>query len=321
MVSIKSNTLTIVVPCYNEEAVIDEFIQEILKTQETLPDIFIELILVNDGSKDGTKQKLKELALSHRDRITYISLSRNFGKEAALLAGLEHAQGEFIAVMDADLQDPPSLLKEMLDGIITEGYDVVGTRRTSREGEPPIRSWFANLYYKLNNKISDVYIEEGARDFRVMTYEVVQSIISLTERNRFSKGLFAWVGYNVKYLEYPNIEREAGESSWSFRSLFNYAIEGLISFSEVPLTIATWVGFLSCLGAFGYGLFVTVRTLLYGAITPGWTSLAVMIIGMGGLQLLCLGIVGKYIGKIYIESKQRPVYIIQESIHNQHKHF
>lgn len=321
MVSIKSNTLTIVVPCYNEEAVIDEFIQEILKTQETLPDIFIELILVNDGSKDGTKQKLKELALSHRDRITYISLSRNFGKEAALLAGLENAQGEYIAVMDADLQDPPSLLKEMLDGIINEGYDVVGTRRTSREGEPPIRSWFANLYYKLNNKISDVYIEEGARDFRVMTYEVVQSIISLTERNRFSKGLFAWVGYNVKYLEYPNIERESGESSWSFRSLFNYAIEGLISFSEVPLTIATWVGFLSCLGAFVYGLFVTVRTLLYGAITPGWTSLAVMVVGMGGLQLLCLGIVGKYIGKIYIESKQRPVYIIQESIHNQHKHF
>lgn len=314
----KENTLTIVVPCYNEEAVIDEFYKEIVKTQETMPETFIELLFVNDGSKDGTKSKLKELALANRERVTYVSLSRNFGKEAALLAGLELAQGEFIAVMDADLQDPPSLLPEMVRGITEEGYDVVGTRRTSRVGEPPIRSWFANLYYKLNNKISDVYIEEGARDFRVMTHEVVQAIISLTERNRFSKGLFAWVGFNVKYLEYPNIEREAGESSWSFMSLFNYAIEGLVSFSEVPLTIATWFGFLSCFGAFGYGVYITIRTLLFGAITPGWASLAILIIGMGGLQLLCLGIVGKYIGKIYIESKQRPVYIIQEVIHNQH---
>lgn len=316
---IKENTLTIVIPCHNEEDNISKFMDEIFKVQTTLPDIYLELIFVNDGSTDKTGSVLQQLAEDNHERVTYLNLSRNFGKEAALLAGLEHAQGEYVAVMDADLQDPPELLKEMLDGIIQEDYDVVGTRRTTREGEPPIRSWFANLYYKLNNAISDVYIEEGARDFRVMTQDVVQSIIALPERNRFSKGLFSWVGFKVKYLDYPNIERGEGESSWSFKSLFNYAIEGLISFSELPLTIATWLGILAFIASFIYGVYIVINTLIWGVTTPGWASLAVLIVGMGGLQLLCLGIIGKYIGKIYIESKQRPVYIIKDKIMNTHR--
>lgn len=316
---IKQNTLTIVIPCHNEEDNISKFMDEILKVQTTLPDTYLELIFVNDGSTDKTGTVLQQLAEDNHERVTYLNLSRNFGKEAALLAGLEHAQGEYVAVMDADLQDPPELLKEMLDGIIQEDYDVVGTRRTTREGEPPIRSWFANLYYKLNNAISDVYIEEGARDFRVMTQDVVQSIIALPERNRFSKGLFSWVGFKVKYLDYPNIERGGGESSWSFKSLFNYAIEGLISFSELPLTIATWLGILAFIASFIYGIYIVINTLIWGVTTPGWASLAVLVVGMGGLQLLCLGIIGKYIGKIYIESKQRPIYIIKDKIMNTHR--
>lgn len=316
---IKENTLTIVIPCHNEEYNISKFMDEILKVQTTLPDTYLELIFVNDGSTDKTGSVLQQLAVDNHERVMYLNLSRNFGKEAALLAGLEHAQGEYVAVMDADLQDPPELLKEMLDGIIQEDYDVVGTRRTTREGEPPIRSWFANLYYKLNNAISDVHIEEGARDFRVMTQDVVQSIIALPERNRFSKGLFSWVGFKVKYLDYPNIERDEGESSWSFKSLFNYAIEGLISFSELPLTIATWLGILAFIASLIYGLYIVINILIWGVTTPGWASLAVLIVGMGGLQLLCLGIIGKYIGKIYIESKQRPIYIIKDKIINTHR--
>lgn len=315
----KSNTLTIVVPCYNEESVIEEYMEEVLNTQVTMPSTFIEVVFVNDGSTDSTYNLIVGLGKKYPNRVSYINLTRNFGKEAALLAGLTEAQGEYIAVMDADLQDPPYMLPHMIDEIKIHKYDVVGTRRITRQGEPPIRSWFATLYYKLNNKISDVYIEEGARDFRVMTHRVVQSILMLPERNRFSKGLFAWVGYNVKYLEYPNVERASGESSWSFKSLFNYAVEGLISFSEFPLTLATWTGFLAFISSFIYGAYIVLRTLILGAVTPGWSSLAVLILGMGGLQLLCLGILGKYIGKIYLESKQRPVYLIQDMRHNSHE--
>lgn len=308
----KTGTLSIVVPCYNEANNLQAFIEVILTTQAQLPAAFIELILVNDGSSDETLNKMRDLAKQYPERISYLSFSRNFGKEAAMLAGFEHAQGEWVAVMDADLQDPPEMLIEMHQLLTTKAYDVVATRRVSREGEPKIRSVFANLYYKLNNLISNVKIEEGARDYRLMTRPVIEAILAMPERNRFSKGLFSWVGFEVKYLEYPNIERQVGESSWSFAKLFDYAIEGLISFSDVPLTIASYVGLLTFVAAFIYGVYIVIRTLIFGAATPGWPSLAVLVVGMGGLQLLCLGIVGKYIGKIFIESKQRPMYILKE---------
>ena len=308
----KKNTISIVVPCYNEARTLQAFVVEILAVQAQLPKVFLELILVNDGSADETLGVMRALASEHPNRISYLSFSRNFGKEAAMLAGFEHAAGEWVAVMDADLQDPPEMLLEMHQLITTTEYDVVATRRVSREGEPKVRSLFATMYYKLNNLISDVKIEEGARDYRIMTRPVIEAILSLPERNRFSKGLFSWVGFEVKYLEYPNIERQAGETSWSFTKLFDYAIEGLISFSDVPLTLASYVGLLTFVMAFVYGVYIVIRTLIFGAATPGWPSLAVLVVGMGGLQLLCLGIVGKYIGKIFIENKQRPMYILKE---------
>lgn len=308
----KKNTISIVVPCYNEARTLQAFVAEILAVQAQLPKVFLELILVNDGSADGTLGVMRALASEHPNRISYLSFSRNFGKEAAMLAGFEHAAGEWVAVMDADLQDPPEMLLEMHQLLTTTEYDVVATRRVSREGEPKVRSLFATMYYKLNNLISDVKIEEGARDYRLMTRPVIEAILSLPERNRFSKGLFSWVGFEVKYLEYPNIERQAGETSWSFTKLFDYAIEGLISFSDVPLTLASYVGLLTFVMAFVYGVYIVIRTLIFGAATPGWPSLAVLVVGMGGLQLLCLGIVGKYIGKIFIENKQRPMYILKE---------
>lgn len=308
----KKNTISIVVPCYNEARTLQAFVAEILAVQAQLPKVFLELILVNDGSADETLGVMRALASEHPNRISYLSFSRNFGKEAAMLAGFEHAAGEWVAVMDADLQDPPEMLLEMHQLIATTEYDVVATRRVSREGEPKVRSLFATMYYKLNNLISDVKIEEGARDYRLMTRPVIEAILSLPERNRFSKGLFSWVGFEVKYLEYPNIERQAGETSWSFTKLFDYAIEGLISFSDVPLTLASYVGLLTFVMAFVYGVYIVIRTLIFGAATPGWPSLAVLVVGMGGLQLLCLGIVGKYIGKIFIENKQRPMYILKE---------
>ena len=308
----KKGTLSIVVPCHNEANNLPAFLEAILTTQAQLTNAFIELILVNDGSNDATLQVMRDLATQHPDRISYLSFSRNFGKEPAMLAGFEHAKGEWVAVMDADLQDPPEMLLEMHHLLTTTSYDVVATRRVSREGEPRIRSLFSNLYYKLNNLISDVKIEEGARDFRLMKRPVIDAILAMPERNRFSKGLFSWVGFDVKYLEYPNIERQAGETSWSFAKLLDYAVEGLISFSDIPLTIASYVGLLTFVAAFVYGIYIVIRTLIFGAATPGWPSLAVLVVGMGGLQLLCLGIVGKYIGKIFIESKQRPVYILKE---------
>ncbi|MBG9983173.1 glycosyltransferase family 2 protein [Aerococcaceae bacterium DSM 111020] len=309
---IKSDTITLIVPCYNEEETLELFMKAVLETQNKMPDVFIELLLINDGSKDGTLNQFHILAQKYPDRINFLSFSRNFGKEAAIIAGLEHAEGEWVGLIDADLQDPPELLIEMHRLITEEDYDVAATRRVDREGEPPIRSFFANLYYKINNHISDIYIEEGARDYRLMNRAVVDAILRLPERNRFSKGLFSWVGFDVAYIEYPNIERSAGETSWSFTSLFSYALEGLMSFSEMPLNIASIIGFISFMIALIYGVFIIGKTLIYGPTTPGWASLAVLILGMGGLQLLCLGIVGRYIGKIFIESKQRPLYLIKE---------
>ncbi|MCW6661125.1 glycosyltransferase family 2 protein [Aerococcaceae bacterium NML201209] len=309
---IKTNTITLVVPCYNEEETVSLFVEEILRVQTLLPDVFLEVLFVDDGSKDATLREIRRLAQEFPTRISYLSFSRNFGKEAAIIAGLEHAHGEWVALMDADLQDPPAMLVEMLRLIREEGYDVAATRRTTRQGEPAVRSWFASLYYKLNNRISDAKLEEGVRDYRLMTRQVVDAVLSLPEQNRFSKGIFSWVGFDVAYLEYKNVERVAGTTSWSFTNLLAYAVEGFISFSDAPLTVASYIGFLTFVVAFIYGIFIIGRTLLFGTATPGWASLAVLIVGMGGLQLLCLGIVGKYIGKIFIESKKRPHYIVRE---------
>lgn len=308
----KSESLTLVVPCYNEEDTLELFMAEILKTQESLPHVFFDLLFINDGSRDNTLSKIKSLADRHPSRVSYVSFSRNFGKEAGILAGLQHAKGDYVALIDADLQDPPELLLEMYRLIRTEGYDMVGTKRINREGEPLIRSFFANSFYKLHNKISDVHLEEGVRDYRLMTRDVVEAVIDLPEQNRFSKGIFSWVGFKVTYLEYNNIERSAGESSWSFYQLFSYAIEGIVSFSDAPLNIASMLGLIMFVIALFYGAYIIIKTLLLGSATPGWPSLAVIVLGMGGLQLFCLGIVGKYISKIFKETKNRPMYIIKE---------
>ncbi|MGO4941292.1 glycosyltransferase family 2 protein [Ruoffia tabacinasalis] len=308
-----SNIMTIVVPSYNEEDTLEIFMDAILETQKNLPSVFIETLFVNDGSRDNTLAVIKQLAAKYPDRVSYISFSRNFGKEAGIMAGLEYAQGEWIALMDADLQDPPEMLVEMHRLITEEDYDVVGTKRVNREGEPAVRSFFANLYYKLNNVISDVKLEEGVRDYRLMKREVVDAVLSLPERNRFSKGIFSWVGYKVKYLDYYNVERSAGDSSWSFTQLIRYAFDGIISFSDAPLTFASMLGLIIFILSSIYGIYIIVKTVLLGATTPGWPSLAVLIVGMGGLQLFCLGIVGKYVAKIFNETKRRPLYIVKEA--------
>lgn len=302
--------LSIIVPAYNEEKTLDLFINEVNLQTADLP-LEQSYFFINDGSKDNTLEILKRLAASH-DNVKYISFSRNFGKEAALLAGLQAADGDFITVMDADLQDPPEMLNEMYQKIL-EGYDVVGTRRTSREGEPPIRSFFARMFYRIINKISSIKMVDGARDFRLMTREVVNSILELPENNRFSKGLFAWVGYNVTYLEYKNRERIAGETSWNFWGLLRYSIDGIINFSEMPLNIATFVGFFSFLASLLLSIFYLLKTLIYGDPVQGFPTLIVLILLLGGLQLLSLGIIGKYIAKIFLETKKRPNYIIKES--------
>lgn len=303
-------TLSIVVPAYNEEKTLDLFIKEVNKQTVDLP-LKKTFIFVNDGSRDNTLVTLKELAKKYNN-VKYISFSRNFGKEAALLAGLRAADGDYVTVMDADLQDPPEMLNTMFQKIQT-GYDVIGTRRISREGEPFIRSIFAKLFYKIINKISNTQMVDGARDFRLMTRQVVDSILQLSEHNRFSKGIFSWVGYKVYYLEYKNKERIAGETSWSFFDLLHYSIDGIINFSETPLNIATFIGIFSCISSFILGLFYLVKTLFWGDAVSGFPTLIVLILLLGGLQLLSLGIIGKYIAKIFLETKKRPNYIIRES--------
>ena len=304
--------ISIVVPCYNEEESLPAFFKEVEKVREQLTHE-IEYIFVNDGSKDNTLNCLKELHKQHPDRVRYLSFSRNFGKEAGLYAGLQATKGDLVTVMDADLQDPPELLPQMVQIIESEDIDCVGTRRTTRDGEPPIRSLFARMFYKLINKIGETQMVDGARDFRLMTRQMVDSILELTEYNRFSKGIFSWVGYNTKYLSYENRERVAGETSWSFWSLLSYSIDGIINFSEMPLNIASYVGALSCVGSVLFMIIILFRTLMYGDPTSGWPSMVCIFLFVGGLQLLCLGIIGKYIGKIFMETKRRPIYIIKET--------
>mgnify|MGYP000893869022 FL=1 len=304
-------TISVIVPCFNEEESIPLFHEAMEAVRYQIRDQF-EYIFVNDGSTDQTLAVLRELSSRCSD-VHYLSFSRNFGKEAALYAGLQEASGDLVTVMDVDLQDPPELLiemKAMLDS--NPELDCVGTRRTTREGEPPIRSFFANLFYKLINKISQVEMVDGARDFRLMRRQMVTAILEVSEYNRFSKGIFAWVGFNTEYLEYKNVERVAGKTSWNFWSLFNYSLEGIVNFSDAPLNIAFLGGILSWILAFILMAVIIIRTLVFGDPTSGWPSLMTVILLLGGFQLLTIGILGKYIGKIFMETKKRPIYVIKE---------
>jgi len=307
-----NDLISIIVPCYNEEEMVPIFYREISAVAQQMPSVGFELLFVNDGSMDDTLGLLKALAIQDK-RVHFLSFSRNFGKEAALYAGLQHATGNFIAVMDADLQDPPQLLPEMYDLIRTGEYDCIGTKRVDRIGEPAIRSFFARKFYRLINRISDTEIVDGARDFRLMSRQVVEAVLEMTEYNRFSKGIFSWVGFNTKYLEFENKERAAGKTTWSFWGLFNYSLDGIVAFSEIPLGIASFIGFATFLLAVLAALFFAIRTFVFGNATSGWTSLIVIILGMGGLQLLCLGILGKYLSKTFLETKRRPIYLLKET--------
>lgn len=306
-------TISVVVPCYNEEEMVPIFYQELRKTIDSFQDkVKLELIFVNDGSKDRTLFEFRTLAREDKD-VRYVSFSRNFGKEAALLAGLEASTGDYIAIMDVDLQDPPMLLEEMYRILEEKEYDSVATRRVSRKGEPPIRSFFARLYYKLINKISKTEIVDGARDYRLMTRQMVNSILELQEYNRFSKGIFSWVGYETKWLEYENVERVAGVTKWSFWKLFLYSLESILAFSTVPLAIASVMGILFCFIAFVMIIVIIIKTLVFTDPVSGWPSLACIIFFVGGIQLFCLGIIGGYLSKAYLEIKKRPKYIVKET--------
>ncbi|MDT2827524.1 glycosyltransferase family 2 protein [Enterococcus viikkiensis] len=303
--------LSIIVPCFNEEEAIPLFFVEMEKIKKQVLQDF-EYIFVNDGSKDRTLEVLRQLAREH-DFVRYISFSRNFGKEAALYAGLQASKGALVTVMDVDLQDPPELLPRMIEMIETSDIDCVGTRRADRTGEPPIRSFFAKKFYQLINRISDTEMVDGARDYRLMTRQMVDAVLELTEHNRFSKGLFSWVGFKTEYISFENRERTVGQTSWSFWKLFNYSIDGIVNFSDAPLNIASFVGAFSCVASGIAMLFIIIRALVFGDPTAGWPSLVTIILFIGGVQLLCIGIIGKYIGKIFMETKKRPVYIVKET--------
>lgn len=305
--------ISIIVPCYNEEQAIPYFYEEISKVAKKMKNDF-EFIFVNDGSKDKTIEIVKDYAKKD-ERVKFINFSRNFGKEAAMYAGLELSSGDYVAIMDADLQDPPSLLPEMVNILEDKNsdYDSVGTRRVTRKGEPPIRSFFARQFYKIINKMSKIEMVDGARDYRLMKRQVVDSILELKEYNRYSKGLFEFVGYNTKWLEFENVERVAGETKWSFWKLFLYAIEGIVAFSTVPLAIASVAGFLFCLISFIMILVIIIKTVAFGDPTSGWPSLVCIIFFVSGVQLFCLGIMGEYLSKTYLETKKRPIYIVKET--------
>lgn len=302
--------ISVIVPCYNEQESIGLFYEEIYKVAAEMEYAF-EFLFINDGSTDETLNCLKELHAKDA-RVNYISFSRNFGKEAAIYAGFVKASGDYVVMMDADLQDPPHLLPKMME-YIKEGYDSVATRRVTRKGEPPIRSFFARMFYKIINKISNVDIVDGARDYRLMTAQMKQAILSMSEYNRFSKGIFGWVGFQTKWLEYENVKRAAGETKWSFWKLFLYSLEGIMAFSTMPLVLASMFGILFCVLAFALILFIIVRTMVFGDPVAGWPSLACMMFFIGGVQLFCQGISGQYLSKTYLETKQRPKYIIKET--------
>ncbi len=303
--------ISLIIPCYNEQESLPIFYREVTSVARRMGSEY-ELLFVDDGSKDRTLPILKELA-AQDEHVTYFSFSRNFGKEAAMYAGFCNAKGDYVAVMDADMQDPPSLLPQMTAILESGEYDSVATRRTSRTGEPPIRSWFAKRFYRLVNRISDADIVDGARDFRLMRREMAEAIVSMGEYNRFSKGIFGWIGFRTYWMPYDNIERAAGETKWNFWKLFKYAIDGIISFSQAPLSIASWFGMVMTLLSFLFLFLIVIRKAVFGDPVAGWASTICVIVFIGGIQLFCLGIMGQYIAKAYLETKKRPHFIISET--------
>lgn len=304
--------ISLIIPCYNEEESLKYLYEELNKVSAQMNQYDFEYMFINDGSSDKTLSVIKEYAKQDK-RVVYLSFSRNFGKESAMYAGFCNAKGDYVAVMDADMQDPPSLLPEMIKYIESGEYDSVATRRVTRQGEPKIRSFFARQFYKLINKISDADIVDGARDFRLMTREMVDAIIQIGEQNRFSKGIFGWIGYRTKWLPFENVERVAGETKWSFWKLFKYSIDGIINFSQVPLAIASFMGLLFTFIAFVAIIFVMIRKFIWGDPVSGWPSLVCIITFIGGIQLFCMGIIGQYLSKTYVEVKKRPHYIVGET--------
>lgn len=314
----KLKLMTVIVPCYNEEQMVPIFFKEICKTAEEFKEknVEFEFIFVDDGSKDKTLEELKKIRKLD-SRVKYRSFSRNFGKEAAIYAGLQAAKGDYVVLMDADLQDPPSYLMQMYQAITEEGFDCAATRRMDRKGEARLRSFFARMFYKIINKISSADIMDGARDYRLMTRQVVDAILSMCEYNRFTKGIFGWVGFKTKWIAYENVERVAGDTKWSFWSLLTYALEGIIAFSTTPLAIASLAGvFLSGIAVL-FIIGIIVKTLIFGDPVDGWPSLVCIILLVSGIQLLCMGIIGQYLAKTYMEAKKRPVYICRETEESQ----
>lgn len=307
--------ISVIVPCYNEEQAIPYFYEEMQKTIEIFrneyPEVTFEFQFIDDGSKDRTLQIVKDLRKKD-DRVHYVSFSRNFGKEAGIYAGLQAANGDYAVIMDADLQDPPSLLPKMYEAVTKEGFDSAATRRVTRKGEPPIRSFFARCFYRLINKLSKTEIVDGARDYRIMSRKMVDAILSMGEYNRFTKGIYGWIGFETKWLAYENVERVAGETKWSFWKLFLYSLEGIIAFSTAPLALASMIGLLSIVAAVVMIIFIIVRTLIFGDPTSGWPSLVCIMVFIGGIQLMSIGIVGQYLAKTYLETKNRPIYIAKE---------
>lgn len=303
--------LSLIVPCYNEQEALHPFMKELTCVTSSLGDVQAEVILVNDGSSDNTLPVIRELADQY-DCVRYISFSRNFGKESAMLAGFAAAKGDYVAVMDADLQDPPALLPDMLRAVREEGFDCAGTRRTTRKGEPPIRSFFARLFYRLINLISHTQLVDGARDYKLLSRKAVDALLSMPEYNRFSKGLYEWIGFRTKWLEFQNVERVAGETKWSFWKLFKYSLEGIVAFTTFPLALASVLGMLCILVALVIIVCLCVRQILWHSSVDGWTSLVCIVVLLSGLQLFCAGIIGQYISKMYMEIKHRPHYIIAE---------
>lgn len=303
--------ISLIVPCYNEQEVLPLFYRETVRVLEQL-DYEYELLFIDDGSEDETLEILRQMA-SEDKNVYYLSFSRNFGKEAAMYAGFCHAKGDYVAIMDADLQDPPTLIPQMLELLETGEYDSVATRRVSRDGEPLVRSWFAKKFYRIINKISDADIVDGARDFRLMKRNMVDAIIEMSEYNRFSKGIFGWIGFRTYWLPYENVERAAGNTKWSFWKLVRYAINGIINFSQVPLSIASWSGVFMTMISFIMLMVIVLRKLFFGDPVAGWASTVCIIVFIGGLLMFFMGIMGQYLSKIYLEVKHRPHYIIAET--------
>lgn len=304
--------ITLIVPCYNEEEALPYFYQAVAEVSQKMKEYSFEFLFVDDGSSDTTLSVLQDLAVGD-ERVVYISFARNFGKEAAMYAGFVNATGDYVAVMDADMQDPPSLLPDMMRELESGEYDSVATRRVSRTGEPPIRSFFARAFYKIINKISTADIVDGARDYRLMKREMVDAIVEMGEYNRFSKGIYGWIGFKTKWLPFENTERVAGETKWSFWKLFKYSIDGIVNFSQTPLSLASLSGILFTILSFIMIVFIVVRKLLFGDPVSGWASTVCIIIFIGGVQLFCMGIIGQYLAKTYLEVKKRPHYIIRET--------